>query len=315
MRTDIAALKSRVDLVEIVRPFVGLRRQGPDWWGCCPFHADRTPSFKVSPERQSFYCFGCVAKGDVLDFLEAAEQLDKAAAIRRLRQLADGQAVVPRHRPMPSPPPRSSQDNRERARDIWREAHPLCCCDACAPGRAYLASRAIAVWPEAMFFHLACPFGRRTAPAILAPVNHHPTGYVTAIWRICLTATGDKITRRGLGPARGNCSRLFPADSDEIAITEGVEDALAFHALSGLPTWAALSADFMPHLILPERFRQVTIVQDNDQPGKNGRRSGPEAAQKLARRLLAEGRDVEILAADLGVKDANDVLMSRRAAA
>ena len=61
-------------------------------------------------------------------------------------------------------------------------------------------------------------------------------------------------------------------------------------------------------MILPDRVRTVTICQDNDAPDRNGRRAGPEAAQKLARRLRAEGRQVEIIASNTG-KDANDALL------
>src|SRR3954453_6707023 len=123
-----------------------------------------------------------------------------------------------------------------------------------------------------------------------------------------------KVERMGLGPVKGNASQLFWPEGDEVAITEGTEDAIAFHELSGLPTWAALSAGNMAALILPTRFRRVTVVQDNDPPDERGRRPGPDAAQALARRLIAEGRSVEIVRA-VAQKDANDVLLARSTAA
>lgn len=46
-----------------------LKRRSRDFWTCCPFHADRTPSLKISPEKQVFYCFGCGQGGDVIDYV------------------------------------------------------------------------------------------------------------------------------------------------------------------------------------------------------------------------------------------------------
>jgi DNA primase len=63
---------------------VELRQRGRKYWGRCPFHADKTPSFKVSPERQTFYCFGCHEGGDVLDFVMKLHALPFSDALRHL---------------------------------------------------------------------------------------------------------------------------------------------------------------------------------------------------------------------------------------
>lgn len=52
------------------REGIVLKRRGSDFWALCPFHAEKSPSFKVSPERQSYYCFGCSEYGDVVDFIK-----------------------------------------------------------------------------------------------------------------------------------------------------------------------------------------------------------------------------------------------------
>src|SRR3954468_622039 len=77
---SLKELKARVDLVDIAGGYCSLKRQGPVWWACCPLHADKTPSFKVDPAWQRFYCFGCGAQGDVFDFVAAAERLSVADA-------------------------------------------------------------------------------------------------------------------------------------------------------------------------------------------------------------------------------------------
>jgi DNA primase len=74
---DIADIKLAYPLLEVVeRAGVRLRRSGSHrWQGLCPFHADRNPSFFVDVECQRFVCFGCKARGDVLDFVRLREQL------------------------------------------------------------------------------------------------------------------------------------------------------------------------------------------------------------------------------------------------
>ena len=65
----IEEIKRRNDIVEVISEYVSLRRAGKDYVGLCPFHAEKTPSFTVSPDKQMFYCFGCQVGGNVFTFL------------------------------------------------------------------------------------------------------------------------------------------------------------------------------------------------------------------------------------------------------
>jgi len=65
----IKAIKNASDIVDIVSESVSLRRAGRNLLGLCPFHAEKTPSFTVSPDKQIFHCFGCGAGGNAIDFL------------------------------------------------------------------------------------------------------------------------------------------------------------------------------------------------------------------------------------------------------
>ena len=120
----LADLKARLDLLGVVAGHVALKRRGQhEHWGRCPFHADRTPSFKVDTRRDRYHCFGCGAHGDAIDFLAAVEGLDLAGAIRRARELAGG--TVERRTPPPRPaaavPDREAEERRELAQEIWRQ--------------------------------------------------------------------------------------------------------------------------------------------------------------------------------------------------
>jgi putative DNA primase/helicase len=66
---DLKKIKQNTDLVKVIERFVTLKKKGNEYEGCCPFHAEKTPSFKVVPKGQFFKCFGCGAQGDVWDFL------------------------------------------------------------------------------------------------------------------------------------------------------------------------------------------------------------------------------------------------------
>lgn len=65
----IAAVKDRVDLVEVVSEYVVLQKKGREYTGLCPFHEEKTPSFSVNPSKQLYYCFGCGAGGGAIKFL------------------------------------------------------------------------------------------------------------------------------------------------------------------------------------------------------------------------------------------------------
>jgi DNA primase len=83
-RESVDRVKEAVDIVEIVSPYTDLQQRGQDYWGNCPFHDERTPSFKVNPRDKLYYCFGCEASGDVFRFVEEQEGLDFASAVESL---------------------------------------------------------------------------------------------------------------------------------------------------------------------------------------------------------------------------------------
>jgi DNA primase catalytic core len=84
MSTAVEQIKERLNIEEIVGSYVKLEKAGKNMKAKCPFHNEKTPSFYVSPDRGSYYCFGCGAKGDIFSFVEQFEGLDFMGALKLL---------------------------------------------------------------------------------------------------------------------------------------------------------------------------------------------------------------------------------------
>ena len=80
----IEELTRRTDIVELVGSYVQLKRKGRLYGGLCPFHSEKTPSFYVYPDTQSFYCFGCGAGGDAITFAKKINSIDYPEAVKML---------------------------------------------------------------------------------------------------------------------------------------------------------------------------------------------------------------------------------------
>ena len=78
------AVLSQADIVSVVSDYVRLESRGNQWWGCCPFHHEKTPSFSVTPDKNMYYCFGCHVGGDAISFVMELEKIRFPEALRLL---------------------------------------------------------------------------------------------------------------------------------------------------------------------------------------------------------------------------------------
>lgn len=83
-REVLEQVRQAADIVAVVSDQVSLRKAGKDYVGLCPFHGERTPSFYVSPDKGTFYCFGCRKGGSVFDFVMETQHLSFAEAVEAL---------------------------------------------------------------------------------------------------------------------------------------------------------------------------------------------------------------------------------------
>ena len=88
MNSPVQQIKERLSIEEIVSSYIKLDRAGANFKTKCPFHNEKTPSFFVSPDRGSYYCFGCGAKGDIFTFVQEFEGLDFRGALKLLANRA-----------------------------------------------------------------------------------------------------------------------------------------------------------------------------------------------------------------------------------
>ncbi len=135
--TVVDDIKSRLDILEVVGQRVQLQRSGRSFKGNCPFHQERTPSFHVFPDRQSWRCFGgCATGGDVFGFVMRAENLEFSEALRELARRT-GVQLQERRESRVDP---TAYDINEAARAFFQR---LLASTQGAEARAYMEERGI----------------------------------------------------------------------------------------------------------------------------------------------------------------------------
>ena len=84
----VEEVRTRNDIVDIVSGYVKLTKKGSNYFGLCPFHNEKSPSFSVSPSKQMYYCFGCGAGGNAITFVMEYENYTFPEALKMLADRA-----------------------------------------------------------------------------------------------------------------------------------------------------------------------------------------------------------------------------------
>jgi DNA primase len=139
--SDTQLIKEKIDVVDLVGEYVQLRPAGVNHKGLCPFHQEKSPSFMVNRERQSWHCFGCAKGGDIFTFVEEIEGMEFVEALKYLA----GKAGVELTRAFED---KAQSSQKNRVKDINAEAarffhHFLLRMDVSASAREYLADRGL----------------------------------------------------------------------------------------------------------------------------------------------------------------------------
>ncbi|OGH83322.1 MAG: DNA primase [Candidatus Magasanikbacteria bacterium RIFCSPLOWO2_12_FULL_47_9b] len=136
--TDVEQIKDKLDIADIVGEYVELKPAGVNQKGLCPFHHEKSPSFMVNRERQSFKCFGCGKGGDLFTFIQEIEGMEFVEALKYLANRAGVTLTNTRADINSSQKNRMKDINAEAARFFHKFLVQM---DASRPAREYLASR------------------------------------------------------------------------------------------------------------------------------------------------------------------------------
>lgn len=300
---NIDAIRRDNPLPGIVAKVVDLRPAGKEWVACCPFHADRSPSFTIFDNGRRFHCFGCGASGDVLDFVQRVYDVTLLDAARML-----GVDEVPKFTlPPTSPADADMTVSQNRARSIWERTAPA----AGSLAESYLRFRGItAPFPSDLRFSRLLYDNLGALPCLVAAVRD-VAGVVIGIQRIWLAHDGMGKAdvakpKRSLGRVKGGAIRLGDLDSSgTVTVCEGPEDGLSLLKMLGGPVWVAAGATFLRHMEFPSEVRSIVIGADNDTAGN-------QAAQDAAKSFAARRLSVRVIRPLGGFKDFNDELRGAR---
>jgi DNA primase len=343
-KEGIERIKAASDLGAVLSERgIQLTKKGRVLVARCPFHEERTASFTITPAKGLYHCFGCGAAGDVIGFLTKHDKVSFGAALDTLARRAglDLKALMedrPRTlRPVPDAltRPASTIGNGHAAMGpllarVVDHYHRTFC--ERADAQEYLRQRGLVdagllrahrvgyadgsllkvlpkdgdVRHELVSLGVLTSEGRELlGGCIVVPIPDPVSGQWTSLY-----GRGVKTPRHCYlpGPLRGVVNFQAARTSDEVILTESILDALSYHQ-AGIATAIPLygTNGFTPdHLDLLKRegVRRVILALDNDDAGR-------KATVSLKEKLTAAGIAVRVASFPEGVKDANELLVSR----
>ena len=280
------------------------KKEGHEYRCRCPIHGGRSLSLTKKDGKILVTCRAGCPQNEVI------------SELRRLGLWGGNDASYEAPPPAPEPPNDTGR-KADKASDLWNQAHLIESGDAVY---AYLKNRGIILpeYPADLRCHprldyweiddTGKPLKTGVFPAMLAIVRNSQ-GKPVALHRTYLTEDGRKAQVSApkkilkVHDLAGSGVRLFSPRDGLIAVCEGIEDALSAWILWQIPTWAVLGTSGMKTFRSPEEILGLTILADNDEPGK-------KAALELAQRLEDKGKKAVRIRVPSGhAKDINQLLM------
>lgn len=333
-REVVEEVRRRTDIVELIGSYVTLKRAGSNFGGLCPFHSEKTPSFTVFPDSESFYCFGCGAGGDAITFVMKNENLDYPSAVEVLAGRAGIQIVREQEKS-------TGGLTRKRVHDMNKDAakffHQCLLAPIGAEGLKYLTEK------RGLSMALIKHFGLGFAPGSFNMLTDymHKKGYTDAelaqgflcgisqkngraydyfrnrVMFPIIDTAGNVIAFGGRvmddskpkylnssdTPAFQKRKNLFALNfaknhsADRLILCEGYMDVISLHAYGFENAVATLGTAITPEQarLMTKYTKQVVICYDADEAGQR-------AAVKAMEVLGQVGMDVRVL----HVNDAKD---------
>ncbi len=335
-RPVLDRLREAADIVTVVGEYLTLRKTGRNHVGLCPFHGEKTPSFSVSREKGTYYCFGCKRGGDVIDFVMEVERVAFPEAVERLARQFGVEL------PAASPASRRRREEQDVLSELLEAAQNLFFRRlGDDPPRAFLERRGIPATVAAEFGLGYAPDAWRDLHDAL--IRTYPEEQLVAsglvvrgergrVWdrfrnRVTIPirnargaivafggrALGDDPPKYLNSPetalfskshvlfAMDRAARAF-ADTDRAIVVEGYFDCIALHHAGFTDTVATLGTALSEHHVreLARKVGRVVVCFDGDAAGR-------QAALSAVRALLGADVDVSVLLLPEG-QDPDDVV-------
>jgi len=290
-----------------------VNRHGP-----CPVCGGRDRfRFDNKGDQGTFFCTGCGA-GDGFKLLMLFRSIGFREAVELVASVLGGVSVdrTSGTRKNVSQQQKTDWQAYHNILSLWQRGLLISPSDAA--GKYLLETRGIniAEFPAALRFVPDLEFGKsgEQYPSMLAGFTNSG-GELVQVERFILTETGQRAFPKHKfwmpgwreGAMKGGSIKLFEP-TDVLAVGEGVETCLAFHAHTGIPVWAAANAGMLEQVIVPPAVTRIIILADNDSHKTD---AGRKAAEALAVRLSEERHDVSILMPDEPGTDFADLFKSR----
>jgi putative DNA primase/helicase len=296
-----AARAVRVEHEIVLRGGLNLKRFGSELIGSCP-RCGGVDRFAVSIAKQGFLCRGCNAAGDVIAFVQPVDGVDFRTAVRTLAgfdntrpEMGGRKSKTPKIDPRPIELATQSVVNAQNTKwalKVWNDATAI----SGTLGERYLHGRGLRDLPagdDVLRFHSCCLYGKARAPCLISLYRDIATDEPRAISRTALDAAGGKVGRMSLGPIGGAAVKLDDYTDVELGLVvgEGLETCLAARQLGFRPVWSLGSPNAIRNFEVLGGVEALTVLVDNDPP-KNGRQAGPDAALECSERWRAAGVEV-----------------------
>ncbi len=238
--------------------------------------------------------------GDLISLYAARESIGQGEAKQRISEFLGSYGPAEPERDCS----RKKRHNGGRALELWKASGPVMETQAAL----YLLGRGISHLPPSLRFHPATYHGptKKSHPAMIAAITRWPDKSPHAVHRTFLDGdkkAGIEPNRMMLGEINGGAVRLAPVH-DVLAVAEGIETALSFQQMTGIPTWAVLSASNYIGLRLPSGVKEVTVAADHDD-------RGIQAAHEAAELWSWQGCTVRVIFPPINGDDFNDLHRKR----
>lgn len=329
----IEEVLDRNDIVDIISTYLPLKRKGNSYWGLCPFHGEKTPSFSVNANQQFYHCFGCHVGGDAINFVQKVERLDFQEAVIFLAERA--RLSIPKSS---GKEPHISSDKKELMYSTMKEAARWYRSNLNAAGgkvaKAYIAKRGISEtiikrfgigyapdkWNDLMDYLVAQGSDKKLLHIIGLTKEKNKSYYDTFRNRMMFPIIDKRQRVVGFGgrvmddsqpkylnspetPIFNKRYNLYGVHTlnkiktvDKIMIVEGYMDVISLHQAGFTQVLASLgTALTQGQAKLMKRYtKEIYICYDGDTAGQNATLKGLDIMQ-------AEGLNVKVISMPTGM--------------